>query len=124
MFPRLYNTTPEIRALATRFLMVVAASSPLHGFLNGAYFTLRSGGKTVITFLFDAGYIWVVSVSLAFLLMHLTPLSAVTAFFICQMVDLFKCLLGGYLMGKGIWVKNIVSHRKPAAEALPEGEVE
>lgn len=125
IFPHLYNTSPEIRALATRFTLVVAASSPLHAFLNASYFTLRSGGKTGITFLFDAGYIWAVSFTLAFLLMNLTSLTAVMAYFICQMVDLFKCILGGVLVGRGIWVKDIVSQEgkpSPAAVAGPTND--
>ena len=113
-FPLLYRTSPEIRALATKFTLVVAASSPLHAILNGSYFTLRSGGKTGITFLFDAGYVWAVSFVVATSLIHLTPLSAVAVYFICQMIDVFKCGLGIVLVGKGIWVKNIVER--------PEGE--
>ena len=41
------------------------------------YFTIRSGGRTLITFLFDAVYTWAVTVLLAFLLTHYTDMDIV-----------------------------------------------
>ena len=107
LFPQLYNTSDGVRKLATDFALVVALASPLNAFLNATYFTLRSGGKTVVTFLFDSCYIWGVSMLLAFILTHFTSLPILAIYFICQMVDIFKCLLGGILVQKGIWIQNI-----------------
>lgn len=107
LFPQLYNTSDGVRKLATEFTLVVALACPLHAFLNATYFTLRSGGKTVVTFLFDSCYIWGVSMLLAFILTHFTALPILPIYFICQMVDIFKCILGGVLVQKGIWIQNI-----------------
>ena len=106
-FPMLYNTTDEVRTLATQFTLTVAFAAPLHAFLNASYFTLRSGGKTVITFLFDSGYIWCVSMLLAFVLTRFTSLPIVPLYFICQAVDIFKCALGYVLVKRGVWVQDI-----------------
>lgn len=65
LFPRIYNTTPEARTLAMRFIMVQAVFMPQNAFLHAAYFTLRSGGKTLVTFFFDSVFIWCVSVPIA-----------------------------------------------------------
>lgn len=107
-FPDIYNTTPEVKELARSFMRIAAISAPIHAFTNASYFTLRSGGKTVITFLFDSVYAWVVSVSLAFCLIHFSPLPITTIYFICQYVDLSKCTLGLILVRRGTWATTIV----------------
>ena len=50
LFPIIYNTTEEVKALATWFIRIAAFCMPIHGFLHATYFTIRSGGKTFITF--------------------------------------------------------------------------
>ncbi len=107
IFPGIYNTTEEVQSLAERFTYVVALSSPLHAIINSSYFTLRSGGRTVLTILFDSAYLWGVSILLAFLLSHYTTLPIVTVYLICQMVDVIKCAVGLRLVGSGIWVRDI-----------------
>lgn len=109
VIPRIYNTEPAIRALATECLWVVAASMPLQSFANAAYFTLRSGGKTFITFLFDSCFSWAVSVPAAYLLAHHTALPVVAVFFTVSMLDFIKCVLGFVLIRRGVWVRNIVA---------------
>ncbi len=108
VIPRIYNTEPAIRALATACICVVAACMPVNAFANCAYFTLRSGGKTLITFLFDSCFTWAVSVPCAWTLAHRTALPVVAVFFCVSALDLIKCVLGFVLIKKGVWVKNIV----------------
>ncbi len=107
--PHIYNTEPAIRALATRCIWVVAACMPVNAFANSAYFTLRSGGKTLITFLFDSFFNWTVSVPAAWLLAHGTPWPVPAVFLAVSALDLIKCVLGFVLIKKGVWVKNIVA---------------
>lgn len=107
-FPDIYNTTPEVKELARSFMRIAALAAPIHAFTNASYFTLRSGGKTVITFFFDSVYAWVVSVSLAFCLVHFTSLPIVTVYLICQLVDLSKCTVGLILVRCGSWATTIV----------------
>ncbi|MDE7231930.1 MAG: MATE family efflux transporter [Lachnospiraceae bacterium] len=108
-FPLLYNTNDEARALATYFITLTAIFMPLHAFLHSAYFTLRSGGKTIITFLFDSVFIWCVSVTIAFLLSHYTTLPVVAVYVCVQLGDLIKCTIGFVLVKKGVWLQNIVA---------------
>ena len=111
-FPRIYNTTPEAKLIATRFLMVQALITPLIALLHTSYFTLRSGGRTVITFLFDSVFMWIVSVPVAFILSRFTSLYVIWIFFFVNLADLLKGILGVILVKKGIWMKNIVSHNQ------------
>lgn len=108
VFPLIYNTTDEVRYLATWFIRIQALLMPLQAFLHATYFTLRSGGKTIITFLFDSVYVWVVIIPLAFCLTRLTDLNILVIFFICQFIDIIKCIIGFILVKKGVWMQNIV----------------
>lgn len=108
-FPDIYKTTPEIKELARTFMRITALAAPIHSFTNASYFTLRSGGKTVITFLFDSVYVWTVSVTLAFCLVHFTALPITLIYFICQFVDISKCTLGFLLVRRGTWANTIVN---------------
>lgn len=108
LIPRLYKTSEEVRALATQFLRIYAFCMPLFSFCNSAYFTLRSGGKTLITFLFDCGYTWVIAVPLAWCLVHLTALPVAIIYLCVQLADFLKCVLGFILLKKGVWMNNMV----------------
>ena len=81
--PRIYNTEESIRLLATELIRVAAVCMPLFGFANCAFFTLRSGGNTLITFLFDSCFLWICCVPLAYCLSRFTDISIVPLFLIC-----------------------------------------
>ena len=106
-FPMIYNTTDEIKVLATSFIRVVAACMPIYAFETCCYFTIRSGGKTFITFLFDSVFMCLVSVPVAYILVHFTSLNIVTVFLFVQLVSLLKCLIGFIMVKKGIWLNKL-----------------
>ena len=107
VFPRFYNTTPEIRSLAARLICVMALILPFDSFAHGCYFTMRSGGKTAVTFLFDSGFSWIVIVPTAFLLAHGTDLAIVPVYTICSFTVVIKCLIGGFMVHKRYWVNTL-----------------
>ena len=108
-FPNIYNTTDEVRSLANGFITILAIFMPAQAFMNTCYFTLRSGGRTIITLWFDSVFIWAVSIPLARVLTGFTVLPILWIFFFCQAVELLKCVLGVVLLKKGVWIQNIVS---------------
>ena len=89
--------------------MVQAIFMPQNAFLHAAYFTLRSGGKTIVTFFFDSVFIWLVSVPIAYVLSRYTNLYVVYILVMVQIGDWLKCLIGFILVKKGVWLQNIVS---------------
>lgn len=107
--PLAYNVNDEVKILATAFMQISALTMPFEAYVNAAYFTLRSGGKTVITFLFDSLFMWTVAVTTAFVLSNYTGLSVVTVYLICQLLNFVKCILGYIFIKRGSWIKNIVS---------------
>ena len=109
LFPRLYNTNEEAKHLATMFLIVQGLATPKDAFLHTSYFTLRSGGKTIITFLFDSVFMCLVSVPVAYVLSRFTGLHVIAIFAIVHAADLIKCVIGYVLVKKNVWMKNIVA---------------
>ena len=106
--PLMYNTTDEVRGLATYMIITVACMMPFCAFVHASYFTLRSGGRVMITILLDSCYMWAVSVSVAVVLARYTSLDITLMYPICQGLDVLKCLFAAYLLRHTNWVKQLV----------------
>ncbi len=106
--PMAYNTEPEIRRLATRMMQIAAVAMPFEALTHASYFTMRSGGRMLITMIFDCGFMWGLNVPVAFLLSRFTGLSVLWIYGAVQAIAVVKSLLGIILVERGGWVKNIV----------------
>lgn len=109
LIPQIYNTTPAVKALACSLLYVSAAAMPMNAYTNACYFTLRSGGKTVITFIFDSAFLWCLAVPTAFVLSRFTAMPILPLYIVVLALDLIKCVIGTDLLRRRKWVNNIVS---------------
>ena len=109
VFPRIYNTTQEIRQLATVLICINALFIPFHSYTNSTYFTLRSGGQTMVTFLFDSCFVWAVCVPLAFCLSRFTNIGIIPLFTLCQATDVVKCVVGAHMLKQGKWIQNLTA---------------
>ena len=107
LFPMLYEATDSVRTLATQLICVSAIFLPFNGYTNAAYFTLRSGGQTLVTFLFDSFFVWVFCVPLAFVLSRFTAIPIVPLYFILCATDLIKSALGAFMIKQGKWIQNL-----------------
>lgn len=112
VFPKLYNTTEDVRQYAAMFIMITALFFPVQGYLNALYFTLRSGGKTLVTFLFDSVYSWVVIVPIAKVLCEYTELPILMIYAIVHAADIIKVAIGYALIRKGVWISNLAEEIK------------
>ena len=109
LFPQIYKTSVEVQLLATIFICISAAIMPFSAYTTSAYFTLRSGGKTAITFLFDSGFTWLACIPVAFLLSRFTALPIIPLYAVCQGLELIKCSIGYLLVKKGSWIQNLTT---------------
>ncbi len=107
--PLLYNVTPQAKEYAAYFIRVCACFIPVHSFANAAYFTIRSGGKTLVTFLMDSVFIMCVNVPIAFGLYYVADIPIWVSFPIIQSIDIIKVIVGMILVKKKVWLNNIVS---------------
>ncbi len=107
--PKIYKADESVQDLACTLLRITSLSLPLSAICNTCYYTLRAGGKTVITFLFDCGYTCVVSYATVSILAIFTTLPVVNIYFVVKMMDIIKAVIGLILLHKGVWIHNLVN---------------
>ena len=108
-FPQMYNTTQQVRQLAAIMICINACIMPFSSYTNATYFTLRSGGQTMVTFLFDSCFVWTCCVPTAFLLSRFTGIGIIPLFAICNGLELVKCAIGAYMLKQGKWIQNLTT---------------
>ena len=109
VYPQFYNTSDAIRASAVQLLRVAAVMSPFHAVNNACYFTMRCGGKTLITFLSDGFYTTSISWLTAFILSRFTSLDLLAMLIFVSLADVIKAVVGVILVESGIWINNLVA---------------
>jgi putative MATE family efflux protein len=108
LFPLIYNTTAAVRSLSTYMMLVSALALPISAYGFSVYYTLRCGGKVMTTFILDSGFMWVVVLPICVILGYFTGMGIHLMFFICQMTEIIKCILGYFLLKRGTWVRRLV----------------
>mgnify|MGYP003291774862 CR=1 FL=1 len=108
LFPKLYNVSPDVRDLARRLLIVTGCCSPINGFVHASYFTIRSGGKTLITFLFDSAFMWCVVIPTATILVNFTSITIIPLFLTVSLMEGIKCIVAFILIRKRVWIRKLV----------------
>jgi Na+-driven multidrug efflux pump len=110
-FPLLYNTTDEVRRIASSLILITSAVMPCHAFTNACYFTLRSGGLTRLTMVYDCCFVWCVCIPLAFGLCRSTALPIVPVYAAVTATEGLKALFGHHFVHQEKWVRNIVENQ-------------
>ncbi|MFC2821783.1 MAG: MATE family efflux transporter [Spirochaetales bacterium] len=108
VFPKIYNTNDIARGIATSLIIAQAVCLPIDAFKNATYFTLRSGGRTFLTFLFDGFSVIAINYPIAYILSRFTDASVLWIFISVQIGGLVQCLIGYIFVKKGVWLRNIV----------------
>lgn len=109
LFPKMYNVTPEVRDLARRLLIVSGCCCPINAFVHASYFTIRSGGKTLITFLFDSAFMWTIVIPTATILVKFTAITIIPLYLTVQLLEIVKCIVALVLIKKRIWIRKLVA---------------
>lgn len=109
ILPNLYDINEETHELASTMLFIVACTMPIYAFAHATYFTLRSGGKTLLTFIFDCGFTWGCTIPFAFITAHFTSMGIIPIYLCVQLLDLTKCIVGYVLIKKGVWINKIIA---------------
>ena len=106
--PKIYkDVSPNSQLLATYFMLVVAVCISSFGFNCGCFFTLRAGGVTIVTFLFDSLFVWLICIPITALLVNFTSMNIVLIYLIVQSLDLGKSIIGFFMIKSKVWVKNL-----------------
>ncbi len=108
-FPGLYEIKDSARYIASGLILIAACDVLLQSYIFPVYFTLRAGGRTLTTFLFDCGSIWLISLPLAFILSRYSSLHVFTIYAIVTGVDVIKSAIGFFLMRSGTWMQKLTT---------------
>ncbi len=110
LFPQLYNTSDDVRTLATKLIFLTAVIwLPMRAFIHPVYFAIRAGGKTFITTMFDSGFLWLTMVPLAYLLSRYTQMDILWLYAICNGLEIIKCAIGYRMLAGGSWIQNLTA---------------
>ena len=110
LFPLLYNTTPEVRSLAAKLICLTGLIwLPMRAFLHPVYFAIRAGGNTLITTLYDSGFLWIAMVPAAYLLSRYTNISILWLYTLINGMELIKCAIGYVMLIRGKWIHNLTA---------------
>lgn len=109
LFPLLYNAPDAVRSLASFMIVVTGCAMPFFAYAHAAYFTLRSGGRVAITFLFDSVYMWAIVIPTVFILSRYTNISIYWLFIAGNAAEILKCVFGFIFLRKINWARRLVS---------------
>ena len=112
LFPRIYNTSPAIRDLATYMIIVAALMLPFSSYCFSAYYTLRSGGRVLTTIIFDSVFMWVLVLPLCVVLAYLTDLDVRVIYAVSYLTEVVKAIFGALLLRGGSWVRRLVGNEE------------
>ena len=108
IIPHVYNTSIEIKELAIKLVIICAIFRVPNSFNCCAYYTLRAGGKIILTMLFDSLFILIVRIPVAYILAYLTSLPILWLYIIVEGLEASKAIAGYILVDKGIWLNKII----------------
>ena len=81
---------------------------PFNAVNSVCYFTLRAGGKVLLTMFFDCIFVCLVRFPIIYILSKFTGLDIITVYIISNAIEATKSIAGYILVKKGIWLKTIV----------------
>lgn len=108
IIPNIYNTSDSIKLMARQMIIIASIFLPFHAFNTCCYFTLRAGGKMILTIVFDSLFVWIVRLPIAFILSRYTSVSILVIYVLADGIDAIKAVAGYMLVDKGIWIKKVV----------------
>jgi len=109
IFPKFYNTSESIRSLAAYMMIVSGISMPGGALAVSCYYTLRCGGRALLTMLFDCVYACVLTAPVACILAYCTNVDIYFLFASVTIVEAMKGVLGIILVNKVDWARQLTT---------------
>jgi Na+-driven multidrug efflux pump len=106
--PALYGATAGVCEIATFMLIVSGISMPFICYSHATYYTLRTGGRVLITVLLDAGWMWAVVVSTTWTLASFTSISIDSLYVFGTLAEALKVVFCSVLLRKVNWAQRLV----------------
>lgn len=112
LITQVYNAEIEVRQLATAFMRAGAIYMPFQAIANSCYFAIRSGGRTLLTMVFDSIYVWVICIPYTYALVTFTGLGIASIYPLSQLIHVLKAVLSLVAVSTGFWARNLVDYGK------------
>lgn len=112
VFPMIYKAPDSVRELATYMMIVSGIALPFVAYPHAAYFTLRTGGRVGITFIFDSVFMWAIVIPVVLPLARLTDISIYWLFIAGTLAESVKCIFAYIFLHKIDWARRLVSDKK------------
>jgi len=106
--PLLFTEVNEAqKALATKLIIIYGLDIAFQIIALESYYTLRVGGRTFETFIFDSGSMFLLYIPVSWILAKLTNIDMLYIYLIVRSIDILKAIFGLFLIKQYKWVKNI-----------------
>ncbi len=109
LIPQIYNVGDDVRAITSQMLVISGATLWINSFFHAAYFTIRSGGRSLLTFVFDSGFTWALELPLAYVLCYHTSLDFIAIYLCLALCHMAKMGIALPMLIKGTWARNVIS---------------
>jgi len=106
--PNLYNASDSIKTTARDLILIAAIFLPFQTWNCVCYFTLRAGGKVILTMFFDCLFVIFVRFPVSYILSKYTGLDIRLVYIVGHLLEVCKSFVGFILVKKDIWLKTIV----------------
>ena len=90
-------------------LSATAIFMPAYAFSNASYFTIRSGGRVLLTMMLDSGFMTLIMAPIALCLAYFTDIAVQPLFILCQGTELIKVVICAVLLKKANWANRFVN---------------
>ncbi len=107
--PLLYNTEDDVRQIATSLMRIFCVISPFLAVTHCCYFTIRAGGRSMITFWLDSGFTWLCIFPVSWYIGRYTNIPILPFFFLSRGTEIIKTFIALALLKSGVWMRNIVT---------------
>ena len=97
-FPIFYNVNDSIKIMATKCIQACAFTFPIITLANSFYHILLSGGKTILTTLFDSAFLYGIMIPIQFLLVNFTSLEIFQIYFLVLFLQIIQVIIGFILI--------------------------
>ena len=105
--PKMFDVSSSVKSLASYMISVNCILMPVYAFCNTSYYSIRSGGRVIVTMLMDSGFMWAVVVPVSWVLANFTGVGITVLYPVCQALDVLKVIAAALLLKKYNWARKI-----------------
>ena len=104
-----YDISNEAEVIAKNLARIVCFCMPISAYFLSCFFTIRAGGKSIYTMIFDSIFQMSIVLPFAFILCRFTNVNIILIYLCVQCFDFIKGSIGLFIIKKGNWANNLTT---------------